>query len=78
MSFIKKIKEWLEIEEVKLKLTEGKPPAKTEAKHVPMPVSSENVTPVAPTEASAIEVKEPEPVEPPRIGEEGKRRRIKK
>ena len=71
MSWLKKIKEWLEIEEVKP--TEGKPPAKTTEK----PVHTEAES-VQPPEKSAIEVKEPEPVEPAKIGEEGRRRRIKR
>lgn len=64
MSVWKKIKEFLEIKEVEV----GKPPAKTEAKPV-----SEDGKP----ETSAIEVEQPEPIEQPEIGEEGKRKRIK-
>ena len=63
---LQRVIDFFEIEEVK---EVAKPPAKTEEK----PVRTEAKTP----EASAIEVKEPEPVEPAKIGEEGKRRRIK-
>ena len=62
---LEKVADFFEIEEVK---EVAKPPAKTEEKPV-----REGEEP----EASAIEVKEPEPVEPAQIGEEGKRRRIK-
>ena len=65
---VKEVAEWLEIKEVEV----AKPPAKTTEK----PVHAED-TP-QPPEDSAIEVKEPEPVESPKIGEEGKRRRIKR
>ena len=66
---LKKIAKFLEIEEVK---PVAKPPAKTEEKPVHAEASS-----VQPPEASAIEVKEPEPVEPVKLGEEGRKRRIK-
>lgn len=66
---LKKIKEFFEIKEVEV----AKPPAKTQEKPVHTEASS-----VQPPEASAIEVKEPEPVEPVKLGEEGRRRRIQK
>lgn len=67
-SLLKKIKDFLEIKEVEV----AKPPAKTQEKPVHTEASS-----VQPPEASAIEVKEPQPVEPVHLGEEGRRRRIK-
>ena len=67
---LEKLAEFFEITEVK---EVAKPPAKTQEK----PVHVEETKSVQPPEASAIEVKEPEPVEPVKIGEEGKKRRIK-
>ena len=71
MSFLKKIKEFLEIKEV----TVGKPPAKTEEKPVQTEVSPKEGE-LPSHEEPAIEKKEPEPVEPPEIGEKGRRDRI--
>lgn len=68
-SLLKKIVEFFEIKEVEV----AKPPAKTHEK----PVHAEGSS-VQPPESSAIEVKEPEPIEPLKIGEEGRRRRIKR
>lgn len=71
---LEKIADFLEIKEVET----GKPPAKTQEKPVHVEVQPEKPSEVQPPEdTSAIEVKVPEVGEPPKIGEEGKRRRIK-
>ena len=61
---LQKVVDFFEIEEVK---EVAKPPAKTEEK--PVREGEEPET--------AIEVKEPEPLPIPEIGEEGRKRRIK-
>lgn len=66
MNLIKKILDFFEVKEVEV----GKPPAKTEAK----PVGEDGKPEI---ETSAIEEKKPEPIEPAKIGEEGRRRRIR-
>lgn len=69
--FLKKLLDFFEIKEVEPEV--AKPPAKTEEK--PVHTEEPEVGLPAP-ETSAIEVKEPEPLPTPEIGEEGKRRRI--
>ena len=68
---IEKIVDFLEIEEVKEEI--GKPPAKTQEK----PVHVEEAHSMQPPEDQVIEVKEPEPLPFPEIGEKGRRDRIK-
>ena len=67
---LQEVADFLEITEVKT----GKPPARTQ--ETPVHVENEPEGDVQPPEESAIEVMMPEPVEPSKIGEEGKRRRI--
>lgn len=70
---LKEIVDFFEIEEVET----GKPPAKTHEKPVHVEIEPDLPSSVQPPEESAIEVKMPEVGEASKIGEEGKRRRIK-
>lgn len=73
-SMLEKIADFLEIKEVET----GKPPAKTQETPVHADLESEKPSEVQPPEeGSAIEVEMPAVGEVAKIGEEGKRRRIK-
>jgi len=67
---LQQIADFLEIKEVEV----AKPPAKTQETPVHVEVAEGAVQP---PENSPIEVQMPEPIEPAKIGEEGRKRRIK-